>query len=38
MDEKQAVGIGLVVVGSIAWAAWLSMTGLDEPEGVDNGE
>ena len=35
MDEKQVVGVGLVVVGSIVWAAWLSMTGLDE-EGVDH--
>jgi len=30
MDEKQAVGVGLVVVGSIAWAIVMSMTGLDE--------
>ena len=29
MDEK-VVGVGLVVVGSIVWAAWLSMTGIEE--------
>lgn len=30
MDERQAVEVSLVVVGSVAWLCLLSMIGLEE--------